>query len=93
VTLEPGKTTFMRLCAHLISPSDGNIFFHGKDMREFDPVFLRKEIAYCFQEPFLFGNKVEENLILPLLSEEMKLLMTPIEHFNCLIPFTFKKIF
>jgi putative ABC transport system ATP-binding protein len=62
-----GKTTFMRLCSHLISPSDGNILFYGKDILEFDPVFLRREIAYCFQEPFLFGDKVEENLIFPFL--------------------------
>jgi putative ABC transport system ATP-binding protein len=62
-----GKTTFMRLCAHLISPSNGNIFFQGKDMREYDPVFLRKEIGYCFQEPFLFGDRVEANLAFPYL--------------------------
>lgn len=60
-----GKSTFLRLCCHLISPTEGKILFHGKDMLEIDPVKIRKKIGFCFQEPILWGDTVEENIKFP----------------------------
>ena len=60
-----GKSTFFKLCSHLISPSKGTILFHNNNYITYDSVQLRKKIAYCFQTPYLFGNKVIEDLNFP----------------------------
>lgn len=58
-----GKSTFLKLICHLISPSEGKVLFSGSDMMQRDPVELRKTISYCFQNPVLFGNTVEDNFL------------------------------
>jgi len=60
-----GKSTFLKLCCHLISPTDGAISFKGKNLNDYNPMELRKQIAYCFQMPYLFGDHVKENLEFP----------------------------
>ncbi len=60
-----GKSTFLKLCSHLISPSKGSIFYKGKSMKEYNPIDLRKDISYCFQTPYLFGDSVKDNISFP----------------------------
>ncbi|MCO7124452.1 ATP-binding cassette domain-containing protein [Sporolactobacillus shoreicorticis] len=60
-----GKSTFLRLCCHLISPTDGTLLFHGQPIDNFEPTDLRKKIAYCFQTPYLFGDRVRDNIEFP----------------------------
>ncbi|MET1248947.1 ATP-binding cassette domain-containing protein [Sporolactobacillus sp. STCC-11] len=60
-----GKSTFLKLCCHLISPTDGVISFMGKNLNDYNPMELRMQIAYCFQMPYLFGDRVKENLEFP----------------------------
>ncbi|MDD3225081.1 MAG: ATP-binding cassette domain-containing protein [Clostridium sp.] len=56
-----GKSTFLKMCADLISPTRGNVKYLGKDYLEYNPMELRKKIAYCFQTPHLFGDTVLDN--------------------------------
>lgn len=60
-----GKSTILKLCSNLISPTQGNILFNGKNFMDYNPVDLRKSIAYCFQTPHLFGDKVMDNIKYP----------------------------
>lgn len=60
-----GKSTFLKLCAHLISPTAGNIIYKNKSYMEYSPIEWRKSIGYCFQNPYLFGDTVIENLNFP----------------------------
>lgn len=60
-----GKSTFLKLCCHLISPSKGTILYNNKSIMEHDPIELRKDIAYCFQTPYLFGKTVMDNISFP----------------------------
>lgn len=60
-----GKSTFLKLCNNLISPTSGKITYKDKDILEYNPVDLRKEVAYCFQIPHLFGDSVLDNLKFP----------------------------
>ncbi|MGL5649624.1 MAG: ABC transporter ATP-binding protein, partial [Clostridium sp.] len=60
-----GKTTLLKLCAHLISCSSGKIKFNGREYSTYDDIELRKNIRYCVQEPYLFGERVKENLEFP----------------------------
>ncbi|WP_346937587.1 ATP-binding cassette domain-containing protein [Clostridium sp.] len=60
-----GKSTLLRLLGDLISPTSGHIFLRGKDFSEIPPLNLRTEINYFFQQPYLFGNTVYDNLSFP----------------------------
>lgn len=57
-----GKSTFLKLCSDLISPTKGYIKYKDKYFSDYDPIELRKNIAYCFQTPYLFGNTVMDNI-------------------------------
>lgn len=60
-----GKSTLLKLCCHLISPTEGTIEYKNKSIMEYNPIELRKNIAYCFQTPYLFGETVMDNISLP----------------------------
>ncbi|WP_456224818.1 ABC transporter ATP-binding protein [Virgibacillus salarius] len=57
-----GKSTFLRLVNHLISPNEGNIYFKGKNLSEMDPVQLRRYITMVPQTPVIFDGTVRDNL-------------------------------
>lgn len=60
-----GKSTTLKLIASLISPTSGEILYSGKNISMIDPIYYRREVSYCFQEPSLFGKTVRDNLIFP----------------------------
>ncbi len=62
-----GKSTFLKILADLISPSDGEIIYNKKKYSDYNPLDLRKEIAYIRQSPYLFENTVKENIEFPYL--------------------------
>ncbi len=68
-----GKSTLLKLISHLISPTYGNIRINGKDIYEYNPIELRKNISYCFQTPYLFGDKVRENIEFPYFIRNLKI--------------------
>lgn len=68
-----GKSTFLKLCSHLISPTNGNIIYKDKNFIDYNPTELRKNIAYCFQTPYLFGDTVMENINFPFSIRNVKL--------------------
>lgn len=51
-----GKTTTMRLINRLIEPTRGRILLDGVDIRERDPIELRREIGYVIQTGGLFPH-------------------------------------
>lgn len=67
-----GKSTFLKLCSHLISPTSGDIMFKDKDFNEYNPTDIRRNIAYCFQTPYLFGDTVMENINFPFFIRNVK---------------------
>lgn len=58
-----GKTTLLRLINRLTEPSSGSVRVEGADVREVDPVKLRRGIGYVFQGIGLFPHMtVAENI-------------------------------
>jgi len=51
-----GKTTTMKLVNRLIEPSGGRITIDGTDIREIDPIALRRRIGYVIQTGGLFPH-------------------------------------
>lgn len=60
-----GKSTVLKLIADLISPTSGSITFQDKDVNSYDPIQYRRQVSYCFQQPMLFGETVQDNLVFP----------------------------
>lgn len=60
-----GKSTILKLASSLVSPTGGTIFFHGKPIESYAPTEYRQRVAYCFQQPYLFGQTVRGNLAFP----------------------------
>jgi osmoprotectant transport system ATP-binding protein len=58
-----GKTTLLRLINRLAEPSAGTVLVGGKEVRDSDPIRLRREIGYVFQGVGLFPHMtVAENI-------------------------------
>lgn len=58
-----GKTTILSLINGLCRPQAGNIRIDGIDIRQLDPVELRRYISYMSQEPDFFYGTIRENLL------------------------------
>jgi ATP-binding cassette subfamily B (MDR/TAP) protein 9 len=58
-----GKSSTIRLIQHYYEPSCGRVLISGKPVEEFDPVWLRRQVAIVGQEPTLFGRSIRRNII------------------------------
>ena len=62
-----GKTTLLRMVNRLVEPDRGAVTINGTDVREWDPVRLRRGIGYAIQQIGLFPHMtVAENVGLVL---------------------------
>ncbi len=57
-----GKSTLLSLLLRLFDPAEGRIQLNGIDLREFDPIELRRRVAVALQENTLFPLSIAENL-------------------------------
>ncbi|MGE5506702.1 MAG: ATP-binding cassette domain-containing protein, partial [Actinomycetota bacterium] len=57
-----GKSTVLKLIAGLYVPQAGNVLIDDLDIRQMDPVELRKCIGYAPQVPQLFFGTIAQNL-------------------------------
>jgi ATP-binding cassette subfamily B protein len=57
-----GKTTLISLLLRFYDIQKGSIRIGGVDIREFDPVELRRQFGVVLQDPYLFTGTVEENI-------------------------------
>jgi len=57
-----GKTTIMSLLLRFYDPDKGCIIIDGRDLREYNPKWLRKQIAHVSQEVQLFNMSIEDNI-------------------------------
>lgn len=91
-----GKSTLLKVCADLIEPSKGKLFYRGQDYANYNPLKLRQKISYCIQVPYLFGDKVYDNLKFPfeIRKEEVdnKRILKLLDYFNLESDFLEKKV-
>jgi putative ABC transport system ATP-binding protein len=57
-----GKSTLLRLLNRLADPGSGTIRYRGRDLRDYDVLELRREVALVPQLPALLPDTVAENL-------------------------------
>ena len=63
-----GKSTIANLMCRYYDVSDGAVLIDGKDVRDFVPEVLRKNIGITMQEAFLFSDTVEGNIAYNMVS-------------------------
>lgn len=60
-----GKSTLLRVLATLMTPTSGTITFDGQLQSAYAKTDYRRQVSYCFQQPSLFGDTVQDNLAFP----------------------------
>lgn len=76
-----GKSSLFKLLNRLRTPTSGEIYYRGKNLSEYDPIKLRREIGYVLQKPYLFGQKVLEDLTYPFHLRQEKPDLSLIYHY------------
>jgi ABC-type multidrug transport system fused ATPase/permease subunit len=61
-----GKSTLTLLLGGLLEPDSGHVRIGGVEAAHVKPLALAEATALAFQEPFLFGTSVAENILLGL---------------------------
>ncbi len=57
-----GKSTILKLLMRFYDVRDGGVTIDGYDVRDLPLAFLRSQIGFVQQEPFLFNGTVRENI-------------------------------
>lgn len=68
-----GKSTLVELVARLSDPRSGTVYVGGVDLRHADNAAVRAAVAVVFQESFLFGTTIRDNLTLGAPVDEVDL--------------------
>ncbi|MBO4399483.1 MAG: ABC transporter ATP-binding protein [Lachnospiraceae bacterium] len=66
-----GKTTLIKLLMRLYDPTEGAIFFHGNDIREYDPKEYRNRFGVVFQDFQMYGATLAENVVMDRLPRNL----------------------
>ncbi len=59
-----GKTTIIKLLLRLYDPTDGEILYNGRDIREYNLHAYREMFAATFQDFRMFGLTIRENVLM-----------------------------
>ncbi|HEX5182782.1 MAG TPA: type I secretion system permease/ATPase [Allosphingosinicella sp.] len=57
-----GKSTILRLILGLYPPEEGVVMLDGTDIRQLDPVTLRRHVGVALQESVLLTGSIRENI-------------------------------
>ncbi|MDQ3513295.1 MAG: ABC transporter ATP-binding protein/permease [Chloroflexota bacterium] len=57
-----GKTTLVKLLGRLYEPTEGQILIDGRDIRDYDPVELRKQFSVMFQDYATYQFSAADNI-------------------------------
>jgi ATP-binding cassette subfamily B protein len=57
-----GKSTLAQLALRLYDPSAGAVLLDGRDLRDLTVETVRRSVGIVFQEPFIFGGTVADNI-------------------------------
>jgi ABC transporter fused permease/ATP-binding protein len=57
-----GKSTLAQLLSRFYDPDAGRMTLDGRDLRQLDPGWLRRQVGAVSQEPILFSGTIAENI-------------------------------
>lgn len=67
-----GKTTLTKLLMRLYDPTEGEILYNGRNLREYDIASLRARIGTVFQDYKIFASTIAENVLGDECTEEKR---------------------
>lgn len=56
-----GKTTFLKLLNNMISPEEGQIYYRNQEIKDYEPVKLRRRVVMLPQDPQIFPGTIRDN--------------------------------
>ncbi len=67
-----GKSTICNILVRFLQYNRGHVYINGVELNEIDKKYLRKNVKYVLQDPFLFSRSVYENIAIsnPDISED-----------------------
>lgn len=65
-----GKTTLLKLLNKMISPTEGSILYHGKDLNQLRSVEHRRKVMMLSQTPAMFEGNIRDNLTIAFRFQE-----------------------
>ena len=65
-----GKTTLIKLLMRLYDPTQGEILYHGQDIRGFAPRDYRRRFGVVFQDYQMYGASLAENVVMDRLPDD-----------------------
>lgn len=68
-----GKTTLLNLILRLYEPTSGEIYFEGRDIREYDRPTLTRRITAAMQQYNIFALSIRDNILLDKPLDEQRL--------------------
>ncbi len=68
-----GKSTLLRIAVDLQTPTAGEVIFMGKDVREWEPRELRRNMILVPQQASMFPGTVRDNLLWGLKIHRLKI--------------------
>ena len=57
-----GKSTFVNLLCRFYDVTEGQLLIDGRDVRDYDVKWLRRQIGMVLQEPYLFHGTIADNI-------------------------------
>src|SRR5207253_3000690 len=57
-----GKSSILQLLTRFYDPDEGAVLFDDRDIRRYTVASVRNQIGVVFQDPFLFGSTVRDNI-------------------------------
>ncbi len=61
-TTGSGKSTIANLITRMFDTTGGSLLIDGKNIKEYDPSYLRSQIGYVPQDVFLFSDTIANNI-------------------------------
>jgi len=58
-----GKSSIISMIERFYDPTEGEVLFNGKNIRDLEPRWYKEQIAIVQQEPVLFSGTIGENII------------------------------
>jgi ATP-binding cassette subfamily B multidrug efflux pump len=68
-----GKSTLLKICAHLLEPNGGMVLFGEKPLGSLDHQWIRDQVTLVTQKSFLFASTIRSNLNLNYEFDEERL--------------------
>lgn len=57
-----GKSSIISLLERFYDPTEGEVLFNGRNIKELDPKWYHSQIAIVQQEPVLFSGSIRDNI-------------------------------